>query len=136
MRKLRSSLSSTFFILIVIAYRLSDRHSKEISKYLITMLFTLAFFRIVVDLLHVVVKDSLLGTFFVLLEDGGEQIAMSIIACFVFLMPERLQSDRNRLKIKSKFPERALSKTLSQKGKFAKSCTCLMRLKFILDEHR
>lgn len=105
-------VSLLFFILIAIAYRFSDRQSKEISKYLIIMLFTLAFFGIAVDLLHVVVKGSLFGTFFVILEDGGEQIVMSIIACFVFLLPEHLQSDSNRLNIKSTFPKRALSKKL------------------------
>lgn len=105
-------VSLSFFILIAIAYRFSDRQSKDISKYLIIMLFTLAFFGIAVDLLHVVVKGSLFGTFFVILEDGGELIVMSIIACFVFLLPERLQSDSNKLKIKNIFPDRVLSKKL------------------------
>jgi hypothetical protein len=62
-----------------------------ISKYLIVMLFILALFGIVGDLLHMAFYESFLKPFLGLLEDGGEMIVMSIIAWFVFTQMERLK---------------------------------------------
>lgn len=59
------------------------------------MIFTLAFFEIAVDLAYVAFRSSSLQIFFGILEDGGEQVIMGIIACLVFLLPERLQSENN-----------------------------------------
>jgi uncharacterized membrane protein len=80
-----------FLIAIAIAYRFGDRISREISKYLIVMLFILALFGIVGDLLHMAFYESFLKPFLGLLEDGGEMIVMSIIAWFVFKQMERLK---------------------------------------------
>lgn len=92
-----AAVSLLFLILITIAYyRFSDRQSKKVSRYLTMMLFTLAFFGIAVDLAHVAFGSFALQIFFSILEDGGELVAMSIIACFVFLLPERLQSGNKR----------------------------------------
>lgn len=100
-----------FLSLITIAYRFSERQSRKVSRYLIMMLFTLAFFGIAVDLAHVAFRSSSLQIFFGILEDGGEQVVMSIIACFIFLLPERLQSENNNLKIlQMTLPEKVLSK--------------------------
>jgi hypothetical protein len=81
-----------FLIFIATAYRFSDRISRKLSRYLIMMLFALALFGIVVDMLHIAVKSPSLEPLLGLVEDGGEQIVMSVMAWFVFLLPERLQS--------------------------------------------
>lgn len=87
-----SVLFGLFFLsFITTAYRFSDRISREMSRALIVMLFALAIFGIVFDMIHIAVKSPLLEPILGLLEDGGEQVVMSVIAWFVFLIPERLQ---------------------------------------------
>lgn len=78
-----------FLIFLTTAYRFGDRMSRQASRYLIKMLFALAFCGIVVDMIHIAVKIELLEPLFVILEDGGEMLVMSFIAGFVFLLPER-----------------------------------------------
>ena len=80
-----------FLIAIAIAYRFGDRISREISRSLIVMLFTLALFGIVGDLLHMAFYESFLKPFLGLLEDGGEMIVISVMAWFVFKQMEPLK---------------------------------------------
>lgn len=80
-----------FLSFIATAYRFSDKISRKFSKYLILMLFALAIFGIVFDMLHIAVKSPLLEPILGLLEDGGEQIVISVITWFIFLLPERVQ---------------------------------------------
>ncbi len=91
-----------FLSFIGIAYRFSDRASREISRYLIVMLFALASFGIAVDLVHeavnVVFRSRFLGSLLGLIEDGGEMVVMSIIAAFVFLVPDHSHRNVNPLK--------------------------------------
>lgn len=83
-----------FLILIAIAYRFGDRMSRETSRYLIMMLFALALFGIVVDMIHIILfKSPSLEPLLALVEDGGEMLVMSVIAWFVFLLPKRLSQD-------------------------------------------
>ncbi len=83
-----------FLIFIAIAYRFGDRMSRETSRHLIMMLFALALFGIVVDLIHIIVLQSpSLEPLLALVEDGGEMLVMSVIAWFVFLLPKRLSQD-------------------------------------------
>jgi hypothetical protein len=84
-----ASVGLFFLILISIAYRFGDRTSRKTSKHLIVMLFGLALFGIVVDMIHIAVQSPLLDPLFTILEDGGEMVVMSVIASFVFLLPER-----------------------------------------------
>jgi uncharacterized membrane protein len=86
-----ASVGLFFLIAIGIAYRFGDRISREISRYLIVMLFALALFGIVGDLLHMAFAWSFLKSFLGLLEDGGEMIVMSVIAWFVFKQMEPLK---------------------------------------------
>ncbi|MEA5507113.1 hypothetical protein VB735_29270 [Halotia wernerae UHCC 0503] len=80
-----SAVVSLFFLIaIAINYRLGDRLSKNVSKYLITLLFALAFFGVVVDTLHVILSTPFLDPLLILVEDGGELVIMSLIVCFVF----------------------------------------------------
>lgn len=94
-----SALVGLFFLIfIATAYRFSDRLSKEISRYLIMMLFTLALFGIAVDMVHAAVRSPSLHTLLGLVEDGGELVVMSVITCFVFSLPERLQLRTDKLR--------------------------------------
>jgi hypothetical protein len=83
--------------MIGIAYRFGDRLFRQFSKYFIAMLFALAFFGIVVDLLHTAVQGSALQPFLELLEDGGEMIVISIMACCALILSERLQASHQEL---------------------------------------
>jgi hypothetical protein len=91
-----ASVGVVFFLFIAIAYKFSDRFFRKVSQDLIKMLFILAVFGIVLDLLHVLVAQSLtLESLVGLLEDGGEHIVLSFIAWYTFLLPERLQLETN-----------------------------------------
>lgn len=81
-----------FLIFIGTAYRFGDRLSREISRSLIRMFLVLALFGIVFDMIHAATRSPILQPILGLLEDGGEQVVMSVIAWFVLLLPERLQS--------------------------------------------
>lgn len=86
-----ASIGLFFLIAIAVTYRFGDRIPREISRYLIVMLFALALFGIVGDLLHMAFDGSFLKPFLGLVEDGGEMIVMSVIAWFVFKQMERLK---------------------------------------------
>jgi hypothetical protein len=92
-----------FLFFLAIAYRFASRIPREASRYLIIMLFVLAAFGIAVDMLHSLLRFSLLwepllGT----LEDAGEMIVMSVIAGFVFKRTESLYPTLNSLKPQEK----------------------------------
>lgn len=86
------SVGLFFLIFIATAYRYSDSLSRKISRYLIRMLFALAVCGIVFDMMHTALNFRILRTILALLEDGGEMIVMSVIASFVFFLPERIGS--------------------------------------------
>jgi hypothetical protein len=77
-----------FLICIATAHRFSDRSSKQDSRYLILMLFVLALFGIVVDMLHIALQSPYWEPSLALIEDAGEMIVMSFIAWFVFNISE------------------------------------------------
>jgi hypothetical protein len=78
-----------FLICIATAHRFSDRSSKQDSRYLILMLFVLALFGIVVDMVHIALQSPYWEPSLGLIEDAGEMIVMSFIAWFVFSVSER-----------------------------------------------
>jgi hypothetical protein len=92
-----------FLFFLAIAYRSASRIPREASRYLIIMLFVLAVFGIAVDMLHSLLRFSLLwepliGT----LEDAGEMVVMSVIAWFVFKRNEALSPNLNSLEQQEK----------------------------------
>jgi len=102
-----SSVSLFFLILITITYRFSNSRAKEVSKYIIALLFLLAFFGIVIDMAHIMLGSlsiKLLNDFMGLLEDGGEHLVMTLIAWFVFLL---FDSSSDHPVSKLKFPNAA-----------------------------
>jgi hypothetical protein len=70
------------FTFIGTSYLFSDTISKQISKYLFILVVSLAFFGVLVDMLHIAIPwgKSIWG----LIEDGGEMLIMSIIVWYVF----------------------------------------------------
>ncbi|ARV57370.1 hypothetical protein BZZ01_00870 [Nostocales cyanobacterium HT-58-2] len=84
------SVSLFFLVCISIAYYFSDRFSKKTSRYLIKALCFLALFGIVVDMVHIMVKSPPLYSLLGLIEDGGENVVMSIIVCFIFSLSKGL----------------------------------------------
>jgi hypothetical protein len=87
-----SIVASLFFLLLIaIGYRFSDSMGRQSSRYMIGMLFMLAFFGIVMDMLHIMSRSlsiEILEDFIALVEDGGEHLVMSVIAWYVFLLFE------------------------------------------------
>ncbi|MDZ7694794.1 MAG: hypothetical protein U5K69_27365 [Balneolaceae bacterium] len=69
-----------------LAYQKSSRRARQISWYVLGGLVGLAVFGAGVDMLHSFFSNSFpfLDTPFVILEDGGELIAVSVIAWFIF----------------------------------------------------
>lgn len=55
------------------------------------MLFTLATFGVLIDLMHIIAPVKLSGKLG-LLEDGGEMVVMSVITTFVFVLSEQVKS--------------------------------------------
>ena len=83
------SVSLFFLVLISITYRFSNSMARQVSKYIIALLFLLAFFGIVTDMVHIMTESlsiELLNDFMGLVEDGGEHLVMTLIAWFVFLL--------------------------------------------------
>lgn len=92
-----------FLFLLAIAYRFSNRIPRETSKYLIIMLFVLAAFGIAVDVVHSLLRFSLLWEpLLAMLEDAGEMVVMSVITWFVFKRSESLYPTLNPLKAQEK----------------------------------
>ncbi|MBD2528053.1 hypothetical protein H6G97_00185 [Nostoc flagelliforme FACHB-838] len=81
-----------FLCAIYISYSWSDHLSRQRSKHLIRLLFILAFFGVVVNMLHIAFKTShLLDTLFTVIEDGGEMLIMSLITCYILSWFVRLK---------------------------------------------
>lgn len=76
-----------FFILTgFLSYRYSNYFARRIGLYLLIGIFALAFFGIIIDLVHQMVSPEYFwtNTFLVILEDGGELIVVSVICWFVY----------------------------------------------------
>ncbi|MEQ8536647.1 MAG: hypothetical protein RIB93_04180 [Coleofasciculus sp. D1-CHI-01] len=97
-----SILASLFFLfLIAIAYRFSDSIARQASRYMIGMLFMLAFFGIIIDMLHIMSRSlsiEIVEDFIGMVEDGGEHLVMSVMAWFVFLLFETSPSGNQMFK--------------------------------------
>lgn len=74
--------------LIAISYWFGNRLSRNVSKTLIKFLLALAVCGILVDVLHSVFNNSFMETLLTIVEDGGELIIMSAIACYVLSFSE------------------------------------------------
>lgn len=92
------SVALFFFIFLGLNYRFGDRFSRDTSRNLIGMLFALAICGIIFDMLHIAVQFPALDPIFIILEDGGEMIVMSVITWFIILRFEQLHSKINPLK--------------------------------------
>ncbi len=73
---------SLLFTFIGVAYLFSGSVAKRISKHLFILVISLAFFGVVVDMLHIIIPWG--KSFFGFIEDGGEMLVMSIIVWYVF----------------------------------------------------
>lgn len=84
------SLGTIFLLLMSFTYLLADSSSKGASNKILILLALLAFFGVVIDMIHIVIRSTLGMHFFYdfmgLVEDGGEHIVMSIITWSVFTL--------------------------------------------------
>ena len=81
-----------FLLLIVIFYLLSDAFARRVGHNIIALVFILAFFGIAFDMLEIIIEQPEIGRIFVILEEGGELLVMSVITWFVYRLD--LQQDR------------------------------------------
>ncbi len=77
-----------FLALIGVAYYFSESSTKRNCKRLLAMLLALVLFGIVIDMVNIIIKSPMWKPVLVTVEDGGEMLVMSVIAWFVFLIPE------------------------------------------------
>ncbi len=86
-----SAVVATLFLLpLAFFYLRGSGAARSASRHLLVLLLVLAFFGIFVDMLHVAIQMGWKVTFVLgAVEDGGEMVAMSIIAWYVFLLHER-----------------------------------------------
>jgi hypothetical protein len=77
------------FGLILIMYFRSTRDAKNASKDLTLLFVAIAFFGIVVDILHVLLEGFYSNLIFGLVEDGGEMLVMSVACWYVMNLLER-----------------------------------------------
>tara|TARA_Y100001934_G_C12110257_1_gene658147 strand:+ start:123 stop:818 length:696 start_codon:yes stop_codon:yes gene_type:complete len=74
-----------FLIFIGASYYFGDHLAKSVSRQLFILVMVLAFFGVLVDMLQIALPLGSLGKgVFVLIEDGGEMLTMSIIVWHVF----------------------------------------------------
>lgn len=105
------TVALVFLILITLTYRFADYTCRRVSHNLIILLFVLAFCGIFLDLIHIAVNSPALDPFLTLLEDGGELVVMSFIACYVFSLFEFLQSEAEKWKrVNKRYPLEALGR--------------------------
>jgi hypothetical protein len=79
-----------FLSLLALFYSSAAGGFRKASRHLLVLLVALAFFGIFVDLLHVAVKMGWKITWlFGVIEDGGEMVAVSFMAAYVFLLNSR-----------------------------------------------
>lgn len=76
--------AATFLALIGLAYYRSDSDTRSFSRSLLAMLVALAFFGVLVDMVHVMVKQRSWQFALEIIEDGGEMVVMSVIVWAVF----------------------------------------------------
>jgi len=84
--------SSTLLLLVLIGifYIRGSSKFKETTQDLLILLFVIAFFGVFIDLLHASVDLGWRANFILdVLEDGGEMIAVSLAAWYVFLLNAR-----------------------------------------------
>ncbi len=83
-----SAIAATLFLIpLALFYVRGPGAFKRASEHLLLLLVALAFFGVLVDLLHVAVKLGWKVTFLLgVVEDGGEMVVMSIMAAYVFLL--------------------------------------------------
>lgn len=83
-----SVMAGAFFLSpLALFYARAQSMFKEVTRHLLILMLGLAFFGVVVDLVHIAVNVGrrtglLIGAF----EDGGEMVVMSFMAWYVFLL--------------------------------------------------
>lgn len=87
-----------FLTLITLTYRFADSTCRKVSQDLIMMILALAFSGIILDLFHIAASSPILDPILMLLEDGGELVIMSFIACYVLSLFELFQTKRSKVK--------------------------------------
>lgn len=76
-----------FLVPIALLCRRGFDEFRQASKHLVVLLVALAFFGIFVDMLHVAIDMHWKITFLLgVVEDGGEMLVISLMACYVFLL--------------------------------------------------
>jgi hypothetical protein len=73
-----------FLSLIGAAYRFSGPEDRRVCKHLVFLLGVIVFFGVFVDAVHVVLQSERWNPVLVVVEEGGEMLAMSVTCWYVF----------------------------------------------------
>lgn len=68
--------------LLAVGYWRSSRDARAASKDFVVLVVALAFFGVAFDMLHQIVGDNGLGALFVIAEDGGEMLVVSVACAY------------------------------------------------------
>lgn len=80
-----SAIAGIFLLsFIAFGYYLSQSTQRKISQHLLFLLLALAFFGIIIDMVHAMVRLDMLWKILAVVEDGGEMVIMSIVVWYVF----------------------------------------------------
>lgn len=80
-----SAIAGIFLLsFIALGYYLSQSSQRKMSQHLLFLLLAIAFFGIIIDMIHEMVKSDMLWKILAVLEDGGEMVVMSIVVWYVF----------------------------------------------------
>jgi hypothetical protein len=71
---------------LILLYQRGAPAFRQATRHLLLLLFSLAFFGIFIDMLHVILLGRGLDVALVLLEEGGEMAVISLIAGYTFLL--------------------------------------------------
>ena len=71
---------------LILLYRCGTPAFRQITRHLLLLLLSLAFFGIFIDMLHVILRGGSLDVVLVVMEEGGEMAVISLIAGYTYLL--------------------------------------------------
>jgi hypothetical protein len=73
-----------FLLAIGIAFYLSEANMRRLALYLVGLIFLMAFFGILLDMVEIIIPIQAVSRVLTILEEAGEMLVMSVIVWFVY----------------------------------------------------
>lgn len=78
------AVGGALLAIMVVAYLRAEPETRRVGRVIVYLFLAVAFFAILVDLVHVAFEQQLTFDFVAILEDGGEMVATSVLVAFLF----------------------------------------------------